>query len=88
MHCFKTKGLADPWKAKEAEKPAKAATLSEIMRGVRSNSPDEPHPDDALDRLMNEAFEDGHKQDDGPGKKEAEKYSLAWFATGAQWQLG
>lgn len=81
LNCFnKVNGLAGPEKAK---KPAKAATLSEIMKGVASNYPDEPRPDDALDRLVFEGYE---KKSD-PHEKEVEKYSLAWFATRAQWQF-
>jgi hypothetical protein len=65
----------------------KEITLKELMGGVMK--PSKKHDDgvdaDALDRLMNDAFEDQKEKPVAPDK--VEKYTLAWFASGAKWKL-
>jgi hypothetical protein len=65
----------------------KKTTLGELIGGVVK--PSKKHDDgvdaDALDRLMNDAFEDQKEKPVAPDK--IEKYTLAWFASGAKWKL-
>jgi hypothetical protein len=87
--CMKEKNLDKHHKLSAestGEKP-ESSTLGDLVKGVRSNYPEDPKEGDALDKIMNEAFEDQEKKID-PYQKETEKYSLAWFATWAKWQMG
>lgn len=43
---------------------------------------------DALDIIMNDAFDEHEKEIACKKEKEVERYSLAWFAAGAKWKLG
>lgn len=70
------------------ETSTKKTTLRDIVKGVGSMSIEDSKEGDALDIIMNDAFDEHKRETACKKEKEVERYSLAWFAAGAKWKLG